>query len=279
MKIRLRLFMLSCLLFSTIALQAQKENLPVGARSAALGGTSVCYDDFWSLHNNQAGLATFSSMAVGLYAENRFLMKELMQGGFGFVMPVKKAGVFAVNYNYLGYSMYRESKVGLAYALAFGKHISAGVQLDYLNTHIGEDYGDANTFTFELGLRATLIRNLVLGVHVFNPLHVKVSKFGPDRVPVIIRGGLSYSFTDKALIAVETEKDLNRPARFKAGVEYHVVKPVFLRMGIGTNPFDYSFGLGLEFGNLSADLSANRHQVLGFTPQLSLVYSFKKRAQ
>lgn len=279
MKLRRALILYATLVMVTFQLNAQKENVPVGARSAALGGTSVCYDDFWSLHNNQAGLASFNTMAAGLYAENRFLMKELMQGGFGFVMPVKKAGVFAVNYTYLGYNLFRESKVGLAYALAFGKHISAGVQLDYLNTHIGEDYGDANTFTFEVGLRATLIRNLVLGVHVFNPVHVKVSKYGPDRVPVIIRGGLSYSFTDKALIAVETEKDLNRPARFKAGVEYHVVKPVFLRIGIGTNPFDYSFGLGLQFGSLSADLSATRHQVLGFTPQLSLVYSFKKRAE
>ncbi len=260
------------------SLFAQKDNVPIGARSAAMGGASVCLDDFWSLHNNQAGLANYKTMAAGIYGENRFLMKELSQGAFGFVMPVNKAGVFGLSYNYFGYSLYRESKVGLAYAMAFGKNFSGGVQLDYINTHQGEDYGNANIFTFELSLRATLIKNLVLGVHVFNPIHAKISKYGPDRVPVIFKGGLSYSFSDKAIIAIETEKDLTQKARFKAGVEYHVVKPVYLRVGIGTSPFSNSFGVGLEFGNFKVDISASRHQVLGFSPQISMVYAFKKKA-
>jgi len=271
------LLLIAILLFSQQTLNAQKDNVPIGARSTAMGGASVCLNDFWSLHNNQAGMAGYNQMAAGIYGENRFMMKELSQGAFGFVMPVKGAGVFGLNYNYFGYSLYRESKVGLAYAMAFGDKISGGIQLDYINTHIGEDYGNANIFTFELGLQAKLIKNLVLGVHVYNPVHVKVSKYGSDRVPVIFKGGLSYSFSDKAIVAIETEKDLNQKARFKAGVEYHVVKPVYLRVGISTNPFSNSFGVGLEFGNFKADISASRHQVLGFSPQISMVYSFKKR--
>lgn len=271
------LLLIALLICCQQSIKAQKDNIPIGARSAAMGGASVCLDDFWSLHNNQAGMAYYNTMAAGIYAENRFLMKELSQGAFGFVMPVKGAGVFGINYNYLGYSLYRESKVGLAYALAFSEKISGGVQLDYINVHQGEDYGNANIFTFELSLRAKIIKNLVLGVHVFNPIHAKVSKYGPDRVPIIFKGGLAYTFSDKATVAIETEKDLNQPARFKAGVEYHVVKPVYLRLGIGTGPFSNSFGLGLEFGNFKADISASRHQVLGFSPQLSMVYAFKKR--
>lgn len=270
------ILLVALLLCGQQSLKAQKDNVPIGARSAAMGGASVCLDDFWSLHNNQAGLASYKQMAVGIYGENRFMMKELSQGAFGFVMPVQKAGVFGVNYNYFGYSLYRESKLGLAYAMAFSDKISGGIQLDYINTHQGEDYGNANIFTFELGMRATLIKNLVLGVHVFNPIHAKVSKYGTDRVPVIFKGGLSYSFSDKAIVAVETEKDLNQNARFKAGVEYHVVKPVYLRVGIGTSPYSNSFGIGMVLGNFQADISASRHQILGFSPQISMVYTFKK---
>jgi hypothetical protein len=271
------LLLVFSLLILTQSVQAQKDNIPIGARSAAMGGASVCLSDFWSVHNNQAGMASYNEMAVGIYGENRFLLKELSQGAFGFVMPVKKAGVFGISYNYFGYSLYQESKAGLSYAMAFGKRISAGVQLDYINLHQGEDYGNANIFTFEVGVRAELIKNLILGVHVYNPIHVKISKYGPERVPVIFKAGLAYNFSDKAIIAIETEKDLSNKARFRAGVEYHVVKPVYLRIGIGTAPYTNSFGLGLEFGAFKADISASRHQVLGFSPQLSLSYSFKKR--
>jgi hypothetical protein len=274
-----RVFLLTAILFITFSVAAQKDNHPIGARSAALGNASVTLADFWSLHNNQAGLALYNQMAVGIYGENRFLIKELTQGAFGFVLPVKKAGVFAINYNYYGFKLYNESKLGLAYALMLGDRISAGVQLDYIRIAQAENYGNANIFTFEFGLRARIIKELVFGVHIYNPVNVKVSKYGTDRVPVIIKAGLSYSFSDKAVVAVETEKDINQKAQFKVGVEYHLVKPVYLRLGLGTNPFNNSFGIGLEFGNFQADISASRHQVLGFSPQVSMMYTFKKKAE
>ena len=271
-----RTLLLLAAFFITLAGYAQKDNHPIGARSVALGNASVTLSDFWSCHNNQAGLAFYNQMAVGIYGENRFLIKELTQGAFGFVMPVKKAGVFAVNYNYYGFKLYNESKVGLAYAMMLGDRISAGVQLDYLRVAQAENYGNANIFTFEFGLRARIIKELVFGVHVYNPIHAKVSKYGTDRVPVILRAGLSYTFSDKAVVAIETEKDINQKAQFRAGVEYHLVKPVYIRLGLGTNPFNNSFGIGLEFGNFQADISASRHQILGFSPQISLMYSFRK---
>lgn len=255
---------------------AQKDHAPVGGRARAMGGTNVCMADLWSMFNNQAGLADLRQTGAGIYAENRFLMKELSRGAIGFVLPVKNAGVFAINYQYSGYSLYNESMAGLAYALSFNDRISAGIQLDYLFIRQGEDYGNAHLVTFEAGFRALLYKNLVLGVHVFNPVHTRLSKYGPDRVPVILKGGLSYAFSEKALVSVETEKDLNQKACFRMGLEYHLIKPVFLRAGAGTAPFCYGFGLGLETGKFRLDISADRHQTLGFSPQLSLIYAFKK---
>jgi hypothetical protein len=275
MKIIRTLILCIALLLGFSEAFAQKDNHPIGARSAALGNASVTLDDFWSVHNNQAAMAFYNHMSAGVYAENRFLMKELTQGAFGFILPVKNAGVFGINYNYFGYNLYNESKVGLAYALAFGKNISGGVQLDYLYTHIAEDYGNHSLVTFEVSMYAKIIKNLVLGVHVYNPISIKLSKVSNERVPTIFRLGLSYSFSDKALIAIETEKDINQKAQFRAGIEYHLVKPVYLRLGIGTNPFSNSFGIGLEFGKFRVDISASRHQILGFSPQLSMDYLIK----
>ena len=82
---------------------ASNENTPIGGRSAAMANSSVTLSDFWAIQNNQAGLADFSHIALGLYYENRFMVKELGLRCGAFVLPTK-SGVFGLNYNYFGYS-------------------------------------------------------------------------------------------------------------------------------------------------------------------------------
>ena len=212
---------------------------------------------------------------MGAYYENRFLTKEMGLKCFSLIIPVKKAGVFGLNLSNFGYSLYNESKIGLAYAMKFGEIVSAGVQLDYMYTHIGEDYGNKSLITFEAGLRAKIIKNLVLAAHIFNPANLRLNAHSRERIPLIYKIGLSYTFTDKALIAVEVEKDMNFKPVFKTGLEYRVAKPVYLRIGIATNPMVFSLGLGLEFTKWKIDISASRHPQLGFSPQASVVFDIK----
>jgi len=267
-----KILLYSFLVIVSFALCAQKENAPFGSRSGAMGHASVTFTDFWSVQNNQAGMAYYDKIAAGIYYENRFITKELGLKCFSLVVPVNKAGVFGVNVSSLGYRLYNESKIGLAYGMAFGKKISAGLQLDYIYTHIGENYGNKGAVTFEAGIRAVLIKNLVIGAHIFNPIQVRLASYNDERLPLIFKIGLSYTFSDKAVLAVEVEKDNNFKPVFKTGLEYHIAKPVFVRIGVATAPFVYSFGAGFEFYHFKLDISASRHPVLGFTPQASLIY-------
>ncbi|MEI6123520.1 MAG: hypothetical protein WCQ95_07810 [Bacteroidota bacterium] len=251
---------------------AQKDNVPIGARSSAMSGASATLIDFWAVHNNQAAMASYTKIAVGVYYENRFLTKQLGLKCISFVLPIKKAGVVGFNYSNFGYALYNESKIGLAYAKSFGKRIAAGVQLDYIYTRIGENYGHKGVVTFEAGLRAKIIKNLVLAAHIYNPINIKIADYGNERIPLIFKIGLAYSFAEKAVLAIEVEKDNNFHPIFKTGFEYHITKHIFLRMGIATNPMTYSFGTGFEFSKFKLDISASYHQVLGFSPQASLVY-------
>lgn len=260
------LFILPLVAFS------QKENVPIGSRSGAMGNASVTFTDFWAVHNNQAAMAYYDKIAAGVFYENRFITKELGLKCFSLIVPVRKAGVFGLNFSSLGYKLYNESKIGLAYGMAFGENISAGVQLDYIYTHIAENYGNKGVVTFEAGIRAKIIKNLYIGAHIFNPIQVKLASYNDERLPLIFKIGLSYNFSDKAVLAAEVEKDNNFKPVFKTGLEYHVAKPVYIRIGIATTPFVYSFGAGFEFYHIKLDISALRHPVLGFTPQASLVY-------
>jgi len=262
------------LLFSSACI-ATGENWPIGGRGAGLSNASVTIKDIWAVSNNQAGLAGIKVLTAGFYYENRYGLKDLGLKSGAIVLPTK-SGVFGLSMTYFGFALYNESRIGLAYAKSFGNKFSVGVQLDYLNTHIAENYGNSGTVAGEIGLRYQLNNKLAIGAHIFNPTRAKVAAYNKERAPTIINLGLSYNFSDKVLLAVETEKDIQFKPVFKAGVEYKPVRTFYFRTGISTNPVLNSFGFGVEYLNFNLDFAASYHQVLGFTPQVSLVFHVNK---
>lgn len=255
-------------------LSAIHHNYPQGGRSASLAGASVALADFWSVQNNQSGLAFYNRMAVGAYFENRFLVKEMSLKAAGAVVPTK-SGVFGLNFTYFGYPKYNESKIALAYARNFGNVFAASVQLDYLVTSIGDDYGNKGVATFEAGLMSRVNENLMLAAHVFNPLMVKIADENSERIPAIIKVGAAYSIDKNLVVTAEVEKDSGFDPLFKAGLEYRIIEKIYVRGGVSTNPGLYAFGFGLNLKKLIIDFSSSIHQTLGYSPQVSMIYQFK----
>jgi len=268
------LFFTVILFFAFLHLSAA-DNYPIGARSAALANASVTITDLWSCFNNQAALVYLSKTTAGASFDERFAISKLSTKGFAFGLPTK-AGAFGLSVNEFGYTAYNEKKVGLAYAKKLGEKISAGVQVDYLNTFINNDfYGSKTTFTVEAGLLAEPIQNFKIGFHVFNPTRAKLAEYADERIPTIIRLGGSYKFSEKVWWSVEEEKDIDLPAVFKSGIEYHIIESLFLRVGVGTNPTLTSFGFGLKIKQLTIDAASSYYQVLGFSPSFSMSYEFQ----
>ncbi len=260
----------------TLLAHAGNENFPIGARSAAMGNASVSLSDAWSAQQNQAGLGFMKDISAGVYYENRFLLKELSLKGAVIAIPVK-GGAFGLCISNFGYSAYSENKYCFSFAKAFSERFSMAIAMDYLTTKIAEGYGSKGAFAAEIGIQSKPIKGLTIGAHIFNPTRAKLSDYNNERIPTIIRLGADYNFSDKVTLAVETEKDMALKSIFKAGIEYKAVKEFYLRAGMGTNPSLSSFGFGLNLKNLKIDISANYHQVLGFSPQFGLTYVFNKK--
>jgi len=251
------------------------DNYPVGARSAGVANASVTYSDVWAAYHNQAGLALLKNISLGTYFENRFLVSQLGLRSFAAAVPVNKIGAFALSGTFFGYTVYSEKKAGLAFAKKLGEKISAGVQLDYMNTFFNDEfYGSRSSFAVEGGILAEPIKNLRIGVHVFNPSKAKIAEYGDERIPVIMRFGASYKFSEKVLVSSEVEKDIDYKNVFKAGVEYHPIDVLYIRGGISSNPSLSCFGFGLKLKQFLIDVSTQYHEVLGFSPQVSLGYEF-----
>ncbi len=262
------------LTFSIVTLQSANDNYPFGGRAASMGNAAVTLYDLWAVSHNQAGLAGIENIMAGVYMENRFLIPELNFGAGAVAMPAA-GGVWGLSFTHFGYSLYNENKVGFGYSRFFGERFSAGVQFNYHHLSIAEDYGNKHSVTVDLGMIYEIIDNLHIGFHLFNPTKSKVADYDNERIPTIIRGGFSYAFSDQVLFVFETEKDINHDPVYKAGIEYRVIDPLYLRAGVGTNPTSNSFGFGFEFGNFNIDLSSSYHYILGYSPQFSLIYEFK----
>jgi hypothetical protein len=252
------------------------ERISLGGRATAMGGTSVAMADFWSVGNNQAGAAWLREGSTGLCFKNQFMQKELMSAVFGIVVPAG-SGTFGMIVNRTGSDLFNEMKAGICYGRKFGRHFAAGVQLDYFRIHAGTDYGNKNLLSCEFGLMYHADRSLCLGVQVLNPVPVSITSNPRELLPVCFITGLSYSLTDDITTGLEVEKDLVHPPCFRAGIDYRMAPQFHAMAGISAEPVLFSFGFSIEFGNLTVTAASEYHQVLGFSPSCSLVYSFKHK--
>lgn len=267
-------FLAIWLLIATETLKAGHDILPGGGKSTAMSGASVTNRDLWSAFNNQAGLADVRHISAGLIYENKFLLKELGTKAGAFAIPVNK-GTFALSFYKYGFNLYNENKVGLAYAMPLSERFKAAVQLDYMLTQLAENYGKKGLFTFELGLLAKINDKWYMGAQVYNPMRVKLISDVEERIPSYIRFGTNYMFNDNVNLVVEAEKDMQNKPVVRAGVDYQLVKNVYVRAGVGSNPGIFSFGFGIDMKIFKVDFGTSKHSTLGYSPAVSLMYSFE----
>jgi hypothetical protein len=238
-----------------------------------MGLSSAAVSDFWSVNNNQAGMAFYDKTAAGVYFENRFMIKELGTQTGAFTLKTK-FGVLGATVGYSGDASFNTTKAGLAYARKFGNRFSAGLQLDYIGTTLGEEYGKRNNITFDAGIMVKITDQLTFGAHTFNPMHVQISEDNNERIPATVNAGFGFTFSDKLLLTAEACKNSEFPMELRSGVEYKLGNVAYARIGLSTNPARYTFGFGIIMKNLTFDLSSSVHSQLGYSPQVSMQYAF-----
>ncbi|MDG2080269.1 MAG: hypothetical protein P8J47_00620 [Bacteroidales bacterium] len=245
----------------------------IGSRSAAMGRSSVAISDFWSITNNQSGIANFNKPAVGIYYEPRFLISEISIKSMAGFIPIKHF-VVGASYEHFGYEIYNRQKIGLAIARCFGEHFSFGLQLDYITTNIGNNYGSNNSITFEAGVQSAISKTIKIGAWVYNPINMFLSKQNKERLITIIRLGMSWQLSNDLLSVLEIEKNTHfNHIIIKTGIEYNIREHYFFRMGFSTHKEIFSFGIGITFAKFSFSMSSVMHESMGFYPQTSLVFN------
>lgn len=273
---RLRILLLTLVIqgwVGMVCVRASHDQYGPGARSAGMAGMGVMLPGFWSLQDNQAGLAWIDQGCVGFHHENRFLESKLGFQSLALALPAKP-GILAVNMSGFGYSKYRESRIGLAFARKFTAHFAAGIQLNYFHTRISGMYGHKSFLGVEAGIQYRLSYRLMAGIHIFNPTRTRIDTYPEEYLPTIFRAGIAWKAVDELLIGIEIEKDVENRPLWKAGMEYTLSEKIWIRAGTGISPASWCFGLGYLTGRIRTDLAFTYHHILGTTPHFSIQISF-----
>ena len=241
------------------------------AKTNSLGSCGLTQTTVWSNLENQAGLASINKFVFGIGSKKQFLLNELNNHTVACAIPIY-GGVIGLNLNYFGFELYNETKIGLAFGKKLSPSFNIGVQLDYLGTYINENLNNLHNFTFEIGIQKQLNRELVLGAHIFNPTTVKLNE--EENIPSLFKIGLRYNANQKVSVFTEGHLESNQNGSLHLGVEYKIIKEISLRTGFSTNPTKNSFGVGYTLSKIEIDVSVNKHQDLGYSPQLSVSSRF-----
>jgi len=267
------LFITWIIILLSIGVISQPLSSPVGARAVAIGHCSVVSKDIWGVFNNPAALAFQTGMEFGLALENRFLLKEMNRITLGASAQLGH-GALSAGIEHFGDQYYGEMKASAGYALQIGKQFSAGLQLNYLRMAIGDGYGNFQAFTFEGGLLAMISDKLSIGIHCFNPIHVKWIGT-TEHIPLSFKGGFGFRPEKSIMICAEILKSTATAAVFSAGCEYRYRDKFIIRTGITSGPARITFGVGFKLKKLVIDIASSLHSYLGYSPQLSLIYTAK----
>jgi hypothetical protein len=258
--------------FSTILL-AQFRNLGIG-RASGFANASVTLNDQWAIFNNIGGLAWIEKAYALSSFDNRFSMAGFNTVTAGMVAPSKYGLVGGLTISQFGSEQYRETNfsIGLSHKIS---NVSIGLRANYFQMAI-EGLGTRRLFAFEFGGVMKLTETIWIGAHIYNFNQAKVADFQDERLPVVMKTGISYRPTEKLIINLETEKDINFPQTFKAGLEYRIVPSFALRTGISTKPFISSYGFSFNFYAFELLYALNTHPQLLSSHHLALVYQFRK---
>ncbi|MEO5594744.1 MAG: hypothetical protein ABIR15_17235, partial [Chitinophagaceae bacterium] len=258
-------------------MQCQSTRSPLTVRYTTIGTYSKKFTDAFSGTINQASLAQIEDASAGVYAERRFMLKELSNYAAAVSLP-SKIGGFGLAANYFGGEHFNTSQIGLGYGRKLSDKIDIGIQFNYNMIKLA-GYGNSGNINFEAGTILHVTDRMHMGIHVYNPMGGKFGKLNSEKLASVYTTAIGYEASDKFFLSTEISKEEDQPVNVNAGMQYVFASRFFSRLGIATATGNYFFGLGVQWKTFRADVVTTWHAQLGFTPAIMLLFNFHEHNQ
>lgn len=263
-----------------LAAPAAAQYAEGGARVLALGRAGVALGaDPWG-HTNPAAWAGLAGRRAGLQASQAFGLGELRLASLSAGAPTP-VGTVALAARTYGFSERRETRLALGLGrpvpISASRRLDVGVSVGY-EAAVTAGAESVGTVLLAAGVQADLVPGLRAGLAARNLLGLGRSGEGDLRASAAtvpgLTVGLAYAPSDRALLVLDADQDLDFGLSVRAGAEVLPVAALALRVGVSTEPVRFTAGAGVRAGGLRADLAVERHEALGLTPAVGVEVAF-----
>lgn len=257
---------------STITI-AQVHTQPQGANSVGMGNASVTTANTWAVFNNAANLTQIREINGSFSFEMMQQMPSVKTLAFAATLPTSKQGTAGLKLFRSGNEIYNEQVFGLSFGQKVG-NVSLGLSADYLQLNI-QNFETKRALIISFGGMVQLSKTLFLGAHVYNMNLAKMSTYQDERIPTIMKGGLSYRPFEKLSVNGEVVKDIYTKPDIRAGLEYKIIEYLPIRIGINTLTNGFFMGAGITKRDFSLDYAIASKQIFGTSHTFTLNYKIK----
>lgn len=258
------------LLWLSTILPAQVFMRPFdNAAALSLGGAVTAYPGIGVGLANDASAGMGEKLGFFLGSALPYSIGGWQTAYFQGVMRLSQNDGFGLEFLSSGIETYGEQSFRLLYGRRLSEKFLLGGSANILRVS-AQEYGNATAATFGLSVLANPIPNVWLGARVQNPLQLELAD---ESMPVVLRIGAAWKASNTFILLTEVEKDIDRKAQVKAGIEYRPVSVLVLRLGFRGDPARLGFGGGLQLkSGFSIETGFEWHPTLGLTPAAMLVW-------
>lgn len=258
--------------FISYKANCQLRQPPLPSDYAALAAASRLQADAFSFLHHPAALSNLQAVAIGFFAEQRYLVPGLSNAGAVIGVPVKTGAMgFAVQY--LGGPQAQRAAATISAAQKLGKAAAIGVQLKY-HTTSAAGYVPENSFGYAVGAQLQLAPKVQMLVNTAN-LHVAWRKSNSIQQQAAWQIAVGYDLSEAVFITGFVEKTSSIPAETKAAFQYRFGSKLLCRVAVGTGTGQFVLGCGYIMGSLRLDVFTSVHPLLGFSPGMQLMMTSK----
>jgi hypothetical protein len=247
--------------------------LPLPADYATLTAASRLQADAFSFIQNSAALSNLQAVAIGFFAEQRYLVPGLANAGVSIGVPVKNEA-FGFALQYLGGPQAQRAAATLSAMQKLGKKTAIGVQLRY-HAASAAGYAAENTLGYAVGAQVQLAPQVQLLLNGSNLHSTWRSNSSKLQQAALWQCGVGYDLSETVFLTSIIEKASGIPAEVKAAFQYKFGSKLLCRVGVGTGAGQFYLGCGYIMGSLRLDVFTSVHRQLGFSPGLQLLLTSK----
>ena len=182
---------------------------------------------------------------------------------------------FSMLINRFGYQHFNVTNGAISVSKLLTENFSLGLRFNYYAIDYIDKEHISSALSADIGFQYIIVDKLIIGMLITNPFFVK---YNADEMnfylPVIFEIGMNYIINDFFNALAEIEKNYRVPFAFKIGVEFLPYKELTLRAGLVTSPLMPTFGIEYMIAGFKTNISCQYHDILGFSPSVSLSYSF-----